>query len=143
MRKMNGELRARYIEVGEELSAHSQTPTVEAFACILGIPYGTARNYFFRHPVLAKRLGLSIRDNAKPIDYLRAAQELDRRNEKITGHTLAAHLGKNYSAVYRFLRNHPGIRARIYETTGALIGKAEPPEFVIPRSDIRHLEHKK
>jgi hypothetical protein len=139
MRPRNPALRAKYRNAVASLAALGIPITLQSVADKAGVRLVSARNFFYRNPVLAKELGLATREHKTPLEYLEAALALDREGKKIDGRTLGKKLGRDHSAVYRFLRAHPGIVAKIYEATGVLVGWTEVPVGVKPRSNIAHL----
>ena len=140
MRPRDQALRAKYRNAVASLKTLGLEVTLQAVAAKAGIAFHTARTFLYRNPRLAKELGLATREHKNTNEYLEAALTLDRENKPITGRTIAAKLGRDHSAVYRFLRAHPGIAAKIYESTGILVGWSEIPQDIKPRSNIKHLQ---
>lgn len=126
-------LRTKYREAVARLQEAKSLVSLETVSKDLGMKFHTVRTFMYRNPRLAKELGLATNEQRTSIEYLEAAEEIARRKEKLNGYTLAAELGRNHSAVYRFLRDHMSVRSLIYESTGVRIGKGEIPDRIVPK----------
>lgn len=144
MRPRDPGIRTKYRECVARLTAANVPVSIETISRDLTVPFDTVRTFMYRNPVFAKSVGITQREHYTPLDYLAAAVALDAAGVRITTYELATALKRDHSVVARFLRNHPGTHACIYEETGQLVGRAEVPALVkakkLPNYLTKHLD---
>ncbi len=138
MRPRDASIRTRYRDEVQRLLDAKLPVTLEIVSGNLAIKFHTARTFLYRNPRLAKELGLATNEQSTALEYVEAAERVAKRKEKLNGYTLAAELGREHSAVYRFLRAHMSVRSLIYEATGIRIGKGEIPRNIVPKGTALH-----